>query len=83
MIRAQPLRITVLTEEQMIKIHEATLDILGNTGVVVGASEAVDLLYQHGATIEGDIVRIPENLVSQALQSVPDQIGINLLNSCR
>ncbi|HEB31024.1 MAG TPA: hypothetical protein ENI15_09140, partial [Spirochaetes bacterium] len=38
------LRLTVLSEEQIKSIHEATVDVLENTGVIVDTPEAVDLL---------------------------------------
>jgi trimethylamine--corrinoid protein Co-methyltransferase len=86
MIKADKLRFSVLSREQIIKIHETTLELLGKTGVVVGEEKAIDLLYQNGAEVIGDVVRIPEQLVSQALRSAPkmvqlyDRAGENVLD---
>ena len=74
MIQTNSLKLTVLSEDQINKIHQATLDILSSTGVIVGAHEAVDLLYQHGAVVENDKVRIPEKLVTRALSTAPKEI---------
>jgi trimethylamine--corrinoid protein Co-methyltransferase len=74
MLKKKQLSLTVLSEEQIKSLHEATLEVLDKTGVVVDTPEAVDLLYQNGAKVEGNNVRIPEKMVNKALKSAPDRI---------
>ena len=51
----------VFSEEQMQQIHEASLEILQNTGVVYQSEAARDVLKAHGATVEGEKVFIPSS----------------------
>ena len=68
------LRLTVLSEEQIKSIHEATVDVLENTGVIVDTPEAVDLLLENGARVKGNNVCLPEDLLNTALKTAPDRI---------
>jgi len=76
MIKSEGLRISVLSPEQMTKVHEATLEVLRKTGVAIGAPEVVDLLRDHGAEVDGDVVRFPADLVSRALESAPGSVSV-------
>jgi len=76
MIRSEGLRISVLSPEQLTKVHEATLEVLGKAGVAIGAPEVVDLLREHGAEVDGDVVRFPAEMVSQALKSAPGSVTV-------
>ena len=63
-----------LSTDQIKEIHCYALELLEETGVLVYHDEAMELLAEAGATIEGRIVRIPETLVKQALLTVPSRI---------
>lgn len=65
------LRLTVLKENQIKSLHKASLDILENTGVIIDTPEVVDILYQNGAKVEGNKIRIPEHLVERSLKTAP------------
>lgn len=62
----------VISESQIQKIHEASLKIMVETGIVCDAEEAREIFSQHGARIEGKTVFIPNHLVERALETVPD-----------
>jgi trimethylamine--corrinoid protein Co-methyltransferase len=67
----------VLATHQMDQIHNAGLGILQQTGVEVHHPEALRLLREAGARIEGDLrVYIPEFLIQEALASAPSQITV-------
>jgi trimethylamine--corrinoid protein Co-methyltransferase len=68
------LRLTVLSEEQIKSLHEATVDVLENTGVIVDTPEAVDLLNENGARVKGNNVCLPAALLNSALKTAPDRI---------
>ncbi len=76
MLDNEKLRIKVLSEEQIRSLHEATLEILENTGVIIDTPEAVDLLYQNGAKVNGNKVRIPETMLNKALKTAPHQVRL-------
>ena len=68
--------LTMLNAAQAERIHQASLEVLGRVGVLVQSQQAVDLLAQAGATVEKDRVRIPANLVTEALETAPAGISI-------
>jgi len=74
-MQAPPLE--YLDKNQLIKVHEATLEVLAETGTIVHHQEAIDLLKTAGATIENDNhIFIPEKLVQSALDTAPSSVII-------
>lgn len=57
--------------EEIEKIHENTLRILKEIGVVFYCEEAVEIFKKHGAKTSGDTVFIEEAMLSKALKTVP------------
>ncbi len=63
-----------LTENQVREIHEASLAILERTGVQVEQSEAVRLLREAGAEVEGSRVRIHPSMVEDGISKAPSRV---------
>jgi len=63
-----------LSKDQIEEIHFSTLEILERTGVEIFNDEALGLLKDAGARVEGNLVRIHEGLVKNALATVPSRI---------
>jgi trimethylamine--corrinoid protein Co-methyltransferase len=59
--------LSVLTEDEIEAIHESTLRILSETGVVLSHPGALEMLTGHGARREGDRVLLPAELVEDSL----------------
>ncbi len=67
----------VLSDEQMRRIHEGTLELLQRTGVRIGDGQARDVLVGAGAEVTGeDLVRIPPEAVERAIDRAPDSIRV-------
>lgn len=66
----------VLNDEEISKIHEASLKILSEVGIVIYSKEVLELLNNAGATVDfkKSIAKIPENLVEEILASVPSKV---------
>jgi len=64
-------RITVWSEAECRRLHEATLELLAETGVDVRHEPALELFRAAGASVDGRRVRIPARLVDEALASAP------------
>jgi trimethylamine--corrinoid protein Co-methyltransferase len=47
-------RFKVLSDEEIVQIHEASIDILENTGVLVYSKQVLDLLDAKGAVVDYD-----------------------------
>ena len=61
----------ILSDEDVVLVHNKALEMLEDLGMKFEAKEARDYFEKVGATIEGDIVKIPKNIVEKALQTVP------------
>jgi len=70
------LGIKVLSQDQVDHVHMATLEVLERTGVEVYEDEALGLLKNAGARVEGTRARIPPHLVEWALRVAPERITI-------
>lgn len=66
----------VLNEEQLHRIHRATLEVLERTGIIVKHPEALHLLREAGAWIDGERVRIPRSLVEWAIDAAPSSLTL-------
>jgi trimethylamine--corrinoid protein Co-methyltransferase len=70
------LRTSALDEAGCQAVHAATLEILGKTGVEVQHDRALRLLAGAGAAVDGTRVRIPAELVDDALAAAPRSITL-------
>lgn len=66
----------VLTEAQCQELYAAALECLERVGVQVHYAAARDLLAAHGARVQGNVVRIPPELVKQAVAATPHEFTI-------
>lgn len=63
----EPIRL--LSSSQMEMIHQAALEILERTGMLVGSEEAVDRLRRFGCGVDaGGRVRFPRELMAQVVE---------------
>ena len=72
-----------LTEEQMTKIHESSLYLLKNKGVVFKSKKARDILASNNAIVDGEIVYFSEELVEKCLETVPESFQVDAINPDR
>jgi len=69
--RRRPLEI--LAADEVERIHEASLDVLANVGVMFHSQRALDVLEAHGAVVDREttVARIPAAAVEQAVSTLP------------
>lgn len=65
-----------LTDAQCEQLHEATLQVLERTGLLIEETEALELLSRAGASVDGSLVRIPRRIVEEALDVVPREVTL-------
>jgi len=56
-----------LDDAQCLQLHEATLRVLERTGLIVDEPEGLELLRKAGAKVDGNRVRLSDDLVHWAL----------------
>jgi len=70
-------RFRKVSDDQIERLHHASLEILDRTGIVLYEPEAVELLERKGLRMEdGNRVRIPPGLVEWALSIAPKRAVI-------
>jgi trimethylamine:corrinoid methyltransferase-like protein len=64
---------TLLTSEQVVRIHEASLEVLENVGVLVRSEKARDCFHRHGCRVNSEtlIVRFPQAVVEGLRKAFP------------
>jgi trimethylamine--corrinoid protein Co-methyltransferase len=73
-----PLRFGVVGLADIERVHELSLRVLAETGILLHYPPARQLLADHGASVDEarQVVRIPRGLVEQALASAPRAVTV-------
>ena len=61
----------MLSDDQVVELAKAAMEILDKVGVKLLHAGARKMLQSSGAVVDGEIVKVPEFIVSQCLQSAP------------
>lgn len=67
---------TILSHDEVRAIHQATLRILSEVGVILDDAEARALLFDHGAWKHNGRVCLPPDLVETSLSECPQQVTL-------
>ena len=67
------LRLQLLDDSELQRIHEASLEILTRTGVVFGSALALDHFRRAGTRVDGKRVFIDADLLDRCVASAPSQ----------
>ncbi len=65
-----------LSEDEVERIHEASLRILKETGVKIQSEKVRRLLAENGAEVNDTIVKIPNSLIEEAIKRAPEGITL-------
>jgi len=66
--------VRMISEQQVREIHYATLEILRNTGVKMQDPQGRELLLDAGAWESNGRIKIPEKLVTDAIEKAPSRL---------
>ncbi len=64
-------RLKIWGDDACKRVHDATLEVLADTGIEVRYAPAVEIFAKAGAKVDGTRVRIPAKLVDEAIASAP------------
>jgi len=69
-------QVSLLSQDEVEAIHNASLEVLEGTGIKVGSEKALDILKEAGAKVDSGKkhVAIPRSLVEEALRRAPKTI---------
>ena len=70
-------KVQTLSDEQVRAIHYATLEILSRTGVEMQDPQGREVLLEAGAWESNSRIKIPENLVTDAIANAPSRIPLH------
>lgn len=66
----------ILTQDDMAQVHENSLKILEEMGVIFLGENAREIFQKHGAKVEGKKVFIPRQLVEDSLKKCPSKFKL-------
>jgi len=70
------IRFEVLTDDEVDEIHQASLQILSEVGILLTEPEGVEILTGAGATTQGDRLYLPPDLVEREIIKCPRTVTI-------
>jgi len=73
-------RLQELTNEQMTRVHDASMDLLKNTGIAFFEDEALEIFRKSGFKVDGNTVYFEEKDVRKALETVPSKFTVQARN---
>ncbi len=67
------LSLNILSQQDVLRIHTATLDVIESVGVKFPSHKALDILERHGAAVDRQamVAKIPGRVVEDALKQAP------------
>ena len=69
-------RLRVLNDTKLKRLHQATLEVLETIGIKMTRPETRAMMAAAGCTVDGQIVKMPPQLVEDAIAAAPKQITI-------
>ncbi len=72
-VKDPALRLSILSSEDVERIHTTTLDIIENVGVRFPTPVALDIWQAHGAQVDrnSSVVKVPGHIIEDALKTAP------------
>jgi trimethylamine--corrinoid protein Co-methyltransferase len=72
------IKLDILSPEEILRLHTATLDIIETTGVRFPSKRALDIWEAHGAHIDrnSSIVKVPGQIIEDALKLAPPKYDL-------
>lgn len=80
MISSKINALNYLSEEDLDKIHQATLTILEKNGIAFHSEEAREILKKGGAKVEGETVFFPPEMVMEQIAHAPAEFTLHARN---
>ena len=76
-------KLEVISGDDFEMIHQATLRLLEDTGIVFHHDEVLKIFKDHGAAVDGNLVRLPQKLVEERVKMAPSKFRWQARNDQR
>ena len=76
-------RMQYFTENELTRIHDASMELLKNVGVAFNDDEALGVFKKNGFKVDGRTVYFSENKVRQAIESAPARFKVGARNPAK
>lgn len=73
-------RMQTFKEQELNKIHNASMDLLQNTGIAFNNNESLAIFKKHGFKTDGKVVHFTEKQVMDAVQQAPERFKVTARN---
>ncbi len=73
-------RYQLISQSELEQIHENSLKIMENIGVLMTYEPAREVLAKHGAILDGNVVKFPRKLVEEAIKLAPSSYTLYARN---
>ena len=73
----------IMSDDRTADLHDTALDVLETLGIKITHPEARDLLARCDAVIDGEMVKIGQEMVVAALKSAPKEMHLRAINPQR
>jgi trimethylamine--corrinoid protein Co-methyltransferase len=72
------LSLNILSPEEILRLHTATLDIIETTGIRFPSKRALDIWEAHGAHVDRNtsIIKVPGHIIEDALKLAPPKYDL-------
>ena len=70
------LKLQIFDQTEIKRIHTATIQVLANTGVRLTHQQGRKLLLENGASVKGDRVVLPEELIEKCIAIIPPRVKL-------
>ncbi|WP_148137633.1 trimethylamine methyltransferase family protein [Candidatus Formimonas warabiya] len=75
-VRRQTIGMGAMTQQEKERLHAACLEVLERVGVQFYDEEALKILKDHGAQVDGEVARISPKMIEEAIESAPGRVVI-------
>jgi trimethylamine--corrinoid protein Co-methyltransferase len=73
-------RMQTYSEEELTRLHDASMDLLQNTGIAFNEEEALEIFRKNGFKVDGKTVLLTEKDVRKALETTPTRFTVTARN---
>jgi len=76
-------KLEILSDVELARVHDASLKILSETGVLFKCPEAIEIFKKHGARVDGEVVFLSKKMVEKSIEQAPVTFRFHARNDTR